>query len=74
MKTNEIAVITNNHSVFEMLKKHPAAITENEATKCIQELCCVLKKSLNPCKANLKLLTLELRENPFFSLFFTQQK
>ncbi len=33
INTKEIAVITNNHSVFEIPKKQPAAITQKAASK-----------------------------------------
>lgn len=57
-----------------MPKKKPAVITVQAAKRCIQELCCVVKKSFNPLKAYLKLLALASGEKDLLSLFFTCQK
>ena len=74
INTSAMATITNSHSVLLMPKKKPAAITEQAAKRCIQELCCVVKKSFSPLKAYLKLLALASSEKDLLSLFFTCQK
>ena len=65
-RTVPMANITDIHSVVDMLKANPAAMTHTAAKQCIHALCSLVMSSFMPLKANLKLLSLFLSVNPSF--------